>query len=98
MSTFIMLAFHDLPIKRKLTLIILLTSSIVLLLACAAFVIYDQITFRRSMIDDLDTLAEIIGENSRGALSFGVPKAGKEVLAALKARPHIVAAGLYKDG
>jgi hypothetical protein len=34
-------------IRRKQTLIMTLTSSVVLVLACAAFVTYDTVTFRR---------------------------------------------------
>src|SRR5881296_2484474 len=65
-----MRAFQTLSIKRKLMLIILLTSGIVLLLACAAFVAYDLITFRRAMRSDLNTLAAIMAGNNWGALAL----------------------------
>jgi signal transduction histidine kinase/CheY-like chemotaxis protein len=96
-------AFQDWPIRRKLIVIIMLTSAIVLVLACAAFVLYDQSSYRRAMQDDLRTLAEIIGANSRSALKVAdispasAKDRGEEVLRALKARQEIVAAALYKD-
>ena len=40
----------DLPIKRKLTLMMLLTSTVILVLASAAFAAYELITFRSSMV------------------------------------------------
>ena len=60
----------SLSIKRKLTLLMMLTSSAVLLLACSAFVAYELITFRQTLTRDLSTLAEIIGTNSKVALAF----------------------------
>ena len=71
------MAFRDLSIKRKLTLVIMLTSTAALLLACGAFVAYELLTFRDVMTQELETLAGIISENSTaapirltGAMSF----------------------------
>ena len=55
-----MLRLQDISIKRKLTLIIMIASSVALLLISAAFVTYEVITFRRTLTDDLSTLAEIV--------------------------------------
>ena len=41
------------------------------------------------------SLAQVIGSNSTGALTFGDPQAAEEILAAMSARPHIVSARLY---
>ena len=87
-----------LSIKRKLMLVTLLTSGIVLLLACAAFVTYDQITFRRSIQVDLRTLAEIVGTSSRAAVDLGDRVRSEVFLGALQARKPIVFACFYKDG
>src|SRR6267143_6133830 len=89
----------DRPIKQKLTAIILLTSGVVLALTCAAFFASEVLTFRRAMIQNLSTLAQVIAANSTAALAFDNEKDAKEMLAALKAEPHVVAVGLYdKDG
>ena len=66
-----MRAFRDLSIRRKLMLIILVTSSVALLLACAAFISFDLYTFRPAKLHDLTTLADIVGSNSTAALAFG---------------------------
>ncbi|MDB6123718.1 MAG: hypothetical protein JWQ71_2711 [Pedosphaera sp.] len=87
------------PIKRKLTVIILLISTAVLLITCAAFFAYDLFTFRQSMVAHLSTLAEMTASTSTAALAFDNPKDAQETLSALKAEQHIVAACLYdKDG
>ncbi len=90
---------RDRPIKQKLTAIILLTSVVVLALTCAAFFAYEIVTFRRAMVQNLSTLAQVIAANTTAALAFENESDAKEMLAALKAEPHVVAVGLYnKDG
>src|SRR6266850_4169647 len=82
-------AFNDLSIKRKLTLIMMLTSIIALVLSCASFIVYDQIFSRRAMAQDLRSLAEIVGSNSTAAITFNDPDSATEILAALSARPKL---------
>ena len=90
-----MRSLRNLSIKRKLTFIVMAASSVALLLACAAFGLYDKITFQQSMVEDLEIQAEIIATNSTAALTFGDGKAIEEMLAALKAKRSIVAACVY---
>src|SRR5438876_6701008 len=87
--------FQSLSIKRKLIWIMMLTSGAVLLLACAAFVTYDQVIFRRSVRSDVQTLAKIIGANSGASLEFKSQPMGQEFLATLEARKQIVSACFY---
>jgi len=82
-------------IKGKQTLIVMLTSGVALLLACMAFASYEVTTFRTAMVQNLSTLAEIIGNNSSAALDFADPKTAKETLSALRAEPNIVAGCIY---
>ena len=80
-------------------LIILLITSVALSLACAAFGAYEVLTFRKTMLRNLTTLAEIVGDNSAAALDFDDSKAAEETLAALKAEPNIEGACIYdKNG
>ena len=79
--------FRDIPIKRKLTTIIMLTTGIVLLLASAGFVTSDSLSFCRGMVERLSTLAEVIGTNSAAALTFKDKQAAEETLSALSAEP-----------
>src|SRR3989454_499650 len=91
--------FGDVPIKRKLTSVIMLTSSIVLLLTCLAFVAYDLMTFRQAMTRNLATLAQVIAANSTAAVAFIHENEAREKLASLQAERHIVAAAIYdKEG
>lgn len=89
-------ALANFSIKRKLTVIIMLTSTVALLLACLAFLSYELITFRSAIVQNLSTLAEVIGANCRAALVFNDRKSADETLAALAAEPHIVSAEIYE--
>src|SRR5436309_15346005 len=73
----------------------MITSSVTLLLAGAAYVTYDLVTFRHAMTRDLLILAEIIGRNSTAALAFDDPQAGAATLASFGAEEHIVSACRY---
>ncbi|MEZ0218168.1 MAG: PAS domain S-box protein, partial [Rariglobus sp.] len=87
----------NLPIKRKLTIISMLTSGVVLLLTCAAFMTYEQVVFRRDMTHNLASIAEMIGVNSASALSFNDSESAAQTLKGLAAQPHIQQACIYDD-
>ena len=90
---------QNLSIKRKLTLIMMLTSSIALILSSVGFLIYDLVSFRHLLTQDLMTQAEIIGYNSAGAMEFKDEPAATATLSALTAKEDIVTAVLYRpDG
>jgi signal transduction histidine kinase/CheY-like chemotaxis protein len=90
---------QNLSIKRKLTLITMLTSSIALILSSVSFLIYDLVSFRHLLSQDLVTQAEIIGYNSAGAMEFKDEPAATATLSALTAKEDIITAVLYKpDG
>ena len=72
-----------------------LISGIVLLVTCGTFFIYEFYAFRKTTTENLSTIGKIISANSTAALAFDDPDDAKEILAALKAEPHIVAASLY---
>src|SRR2546421_2175992 len=92
-------SFRNISLKRKQTLIIMLTSGAALLLASIAFFSYEVIAFRREMVVNLSTLAQIIGNNSTAGLDFNDSKAVEETLSALRAERHIVGAAVYaRDG
>jgi len=87
--------FQDISIKRKLTAIIMIASTVALLLVSSGFVAYELFTFRQGMVTDLSTLADISGNNSTAALSFGKKEQGEETLSSLKLKPHVTGAALY---
>ncbi|HVU25660.1 MAG TPA: ATP-binding protein [Opitutus sp.] len=91
--------FRDRPIKQKVTLMVLLISSAVILLSCAAFFGYEFVTFRQATVQHIATLGEIVGNNSTAALAFDTPRDAEDILSALRAESHITAAALYtRDG
>ena len=87
--------FKDLPIKRKLIIVTLVTSGIVLLLTCASFFAYEFYTFRQSTINHVKTLGKIIAANSTAALAFNSPEDAEEILSAITAEQHLVGAVLF---
>src|ERR1041385_4089222 len=90
---------RDLPIKRKVTLVILLTCAAALLLACGALAAYEVIDFRRALVRDMTALADVLAKNTRAALAFQDDRAARETLEALQAEPYVTAACLYtQDG
>ena len=91
--------FRDLPIRQKLTLSFSLTTLFALGLAGCGIVSADLILSYRGIQRDLSTVAQIVGDNSVGALAFNDARVGGETLAALRARTHVQIACLYKtDG
>ncbi len=90
-----MRGFRDLSIRHKLTAIIMVTSSVALLVACAAFAVYDWITFRRAIARDLSAVAEMVAANSSAAVAFHDPDSAKQILQALRAEKPVVAACIY---
>jgi PAS domain S-box-containing protein len=91
--------FRNRPITRKLMTVILIINGAVLLLTCGTFLVYELVTFRQSMVRSLSTLAQAIAANSTAALAFENTEDAAQVLAALAADPHVVAAALYdRDG
>ena len=86
---------QNLSIKRKLMLITMLTSTAALVLSSVSFLIYDLISFRRQLSQDLMTEAQIVSFNSGAAMAFKDESAASTTLSALKAKDDIVAAALY---
>ncbi len=90
-----MLRFRDYSIARKLTWMNLLVSGAALLLAGVAFVAYELIAFRETIVSNLSIQAQIVGSNSVSALLFNDPGSAEKTLSALQAAPHIEFAGIY---
>ncbi len=88
---------RDTPIKRKLMLVILLTSAFALFLMGSALITYEFVTFRRSLAVNINVLGEIVGSNSTAALAFQDAKSANEILGALSAEHQITAAAIYDD-
>jgi signal transduction histidine kinase len=79
----------------KLTRMNILVSAIALLMACAAFIGYDWMTFRSNTVRNLSVQAEVIAVNTASAVIFNDPDSARNSLAVLKGSPNIVSAGIY---
>src|SRR5580700_7110047 len=82
-------------IQRKLTFVIICTSLVGLSLACLSFDFYERTSFRSAMTSELAVLADTLGANTAASLAFSDRKSATDMLAALRAERHIVAACLY---
>ncbi len=88
--------FSDRPVRQKLVLIVMLASGGALLAANAGLFIFDLFRSRNDLVRDLQSLAEVVAQNSTAALSFDDAKAAGETLGALRAKPAVVAARIYR--
>lgn len=92
-----MISFKKLSIKRKLMFITVLASMTALVIVCLTFILYEQIRFRRAILNELSIMAEIISNNSTAALSFDDSDTAEEILSALSTSPSIVCASIYRS-
>jgi signal transduction histidine kinase/DNA-binding response OmpR family regulator len=94
-----MALFRAASIKRKLTLLVMLTTTIALLVAAVQFILNDFRDYRRRSVADLHILARIFGANCTSPLEFDTSGPATEILSALEAKPNVLAAAIYaKDG
>lgn len=89
------MALRNIPIRRKLIMVILLTSCAVLLLSCTGFVTYQVVMLHKAQVRSYTIQAEIIAVNSTASLAFQNPSDAADVLAALQSDPHITRACVY---
>jgi len=89
-----MISLRNLPITRKLMLVISITCGAAVIVAAGALCLFQLYDFRRTFREDLSATAEMLGDNSTAALAFQNKSDAAEVLAAIKAKPHIVQAVL----
>lgn len=90
-----MSSWRDRPIRQKLTLVILVTCSAALLLACTLLAIYQIIEYRKLLVSDATALADVLSKNTQAALAFDDEAAAKQTLSGLQAQPSVIAAALY---
>jgi signal transduction histidine kinase len=85
----------NLPIRRRLTAAILLTSVVVMVLMSGPFVTFEYLTFRQTTIRQITTLGKVTAANSTSALAFENQADARDILGSLAADSGIVAACLY---
>ena len=89
-----MTPLRDRPIRQKITFVILLISSAVLLLACAALFVFQSFTIKKNFLRELGVLGEIVANNVAVAAMFDDEERATQTLAGFQPIPQIVAARL----
>lgn len=92
-----MRSFRDLSINAKLNLSALVAGSVALLLASSVLIFNDYNLVRRSKVEQLSSLARVLGAASTAALTFDDPNTAKELLASLSLQPTIKLACIYNE-
>lgn len=85
----------DLPIKRKLTLVITFTSLVALALTAGAFATYELVSFRRHLLQTAQTIAGITAAQTAAAVDFDDDATAQDILSKLRADPTILQAAVY---
>tara|TARA_R110002096_G_scaffold4501_29_gene21257 strand:- start:9353 stop:11950 length:2598 start_codon:yes stop_codon:yes gene_type:complete len=88
-------SFADLSIKHKQTAVIMGTTALALLLACAGFFVFDYVSIRKALNEELATLSGVIAYNSRAAVEFEDPAGAEENLAALSEHQQVIGARIF---
>lgn len=86
---------RDLPIRKKLHLVILATTASALFVAGAALLLQELINFRRNLHSDLENLSRLIGHVGTPSLVFEDPVTAGEILSALRFDPQVTFAAFY---
>ena len=89
--------FADLPIRRKLMVIISVALWVSMLVASVAFIAYDQQTARQRLSGEMQVLAKVIAARSGAAVAFGDKKAASTNVAAFEFHPAVVTACLISS-
>lgn len=86
---------RNLPIRQRLTLIVLLTTVIVMILMRGTSFAVEAVVFRKALVSQLTMTGEIIAANLFSALSSRDQDSARETLSALRANDNIAAAAVY---
>lgn len=91
-----MRSIHNIPISRKLTLIITLISVLALTLNCGFFILYEFLSFRKASVQQLQTMIETFSVNNRSTIAFDDPTSAADTFASLKSEHNTFAACIYR--
>lgn len=82
-------------ISRRLTWLNVMVSATALAITAIALIIYDQSSFRQSLVENLSAQETVVGRNSVSSLVFADPESAKNTLSALDSVPSVLAASLF---
>jgi len=87
--------YRNLPVKRKLILINMVTVGAALIFAMGANLAFASFVLSRDILSDVAILADVVGSYSSGPLMFAETRVAAEFLSVLRAKPHITAGALF---
>jgi PAS domain S-box-containing protein len=87
--------FHDLPIRKKLTVVIILASAVALVLAGVASAVYETSVFQRAAFREAAIEAELIGAGCAPALARGNSADVRGRLSTLQSQEQIISAQIF---
>ncbi len=86
---------RNLSIKHKLTAITSIACCVVLILASTVLITMEMVHQRRIVEQELQAIAQIVGNNSTAAVYFEDQQSAQEILAALRVKPNIIEARIF---
>jgi signal transduction histidine kinase len=81
--------FRDLPIARKTLMLGLVPAIFALLVVILASLLSTYMTARRNALQDVETQAAVVADNTGAGLAFGDRQVVDEIIGALDVRPNI---------
>jgi signal transduction histidine kinase len=90
-----MRAFNNFSIRNKIIAITSLISLVVVIFASSVFVTSEVLTSRRSAIEQLQSMANLVAGNVSASIVFDDQRSAQEILAGLRAQPQIEVARVY---
>lgn len=88
---------YNMPLRRKLRLVVLGTTLLTLGLVMLVYVSYEWMAVNQQLREDLQARAQIIASNTEAALIFNDFVAAQETLSALSSTPDVVRACVYRQ-
>jgi PAS domain S-box-containing protein len=85
----------DLPIRRKLVVVIMVVCAASLAVACGALFWFQSAIFRENYVAELKSLASVVARNSAAPLIFQDPRAAHDILRTLNVNKQISDARLF---
>jgi PAS domain S-box-containing protein len=89
---------RDVPIRRKLTVLLLLASVSGVVLTGVGLAAYAWFNQRAAIERDLDSMSSILAINATAALAFRDPVTANEILSAIQSKPELETGCLYLAG
>lgn len=90
------LGIHS-SVRRKLLVIVLVTTFVALLVSAMALLSYEARGYREFLLSDVTTQADVLARTSAPALAFNDKEAAAATLAMMSSRPVIDAAAVYTE-